>query len=130
MGSKPRGVEDTNNSNNTSEKPDYFTNFNLKNIVTPVKVDKFIQMLKLSEYLQEEVDFLKSGFRHGFDIGYEGPQTRQSASENIPFTVGDQVDLWNKLMKEVRLGRIAGPFDKVPFDNFIQSPIGLVPKSG
>ena len=33
-------------------------------------------------------------------------------------------------MKEVRLGRVAGPFNEVPFDNFIQSPIGLVPQAG
>ena len=31
-------------------------------------------------------------------------------------------------MKEVKLGRYAGPFKQPPFDNFIQSPIGLVPK--
>ena len=31
-------------------------------------------------------------------------------------------------MKEVQLGRYAGPFDKPPFEHFIQSPIGLVPK--
>ena len=33
-------------------------------------------------------------------------------------------------MKEVKEGRYAGPFDKVPYENFIQSPIGLVPKAG
>ena len=33
-------------------------------------------------------------------------------------------------MKEVSLGRIAGPFEKIPFTNFMQSPIGLVPKTG
>ena len=33
-------------------------------------------------------------------------------------------------MKEVKLKRYAGPFKTVPFENFIQSPIGLVPKDG
>ena len=33
-------------------------------------------------------------------------------------------------MKEVKLGRVAGPFKEVPYKNFIQSPIGLVPKAG
>ena len=32
-------------------------------------------------------------------------------------------------MKEVRLKHFVGPFEEVPYDNFIQSPIGLVPKS-
>ena len=33
-------------------------------------------------------------------------------------------------MKEVKAKRYAGPFTDIPFDNFIQSPIGLVPKDG
>ena len=33
-------------------------------------------------------------------------------------------------MKEVNLKRYAGPFKKVPFESFIQSPVGLVPKAG
>ena len=36
--------------------------------------------------------------------------------------------MWNKVMKEVKLGRVAGPYhDKPPFKHFIQSPVGLVP---
>ena len=31
-------------------------------------------------------------------------------------------------MKEVQLKQYAGPFETIPFDNFIQSPIGLVEK--
>ena len=31
-------------------------------------------------------------------------------------------------MKEVKLKRYAGPFKNIPFEHFIQSPIGLVPK--
>ena len=30
--------------------------------------------------------------------------------------------------KEVKLGRYAGPYNSIPFDNYIQLPIGLVPK--
>ena len=33
-------------------------------------------------------------------------------------------------MKEVKAKRFAGPFKNIPFENYIQSPIGLVPKSG
>ena len=32
-------------------------------------------------------------------------------------------------MKEVKLGRFVGPFQDVPFDNFMQSSVGLVPKA-
>ena len=31
-------------------------------------------------------------------------------------------------MKEVKLKRFAGPYEKIPFQYYIQSPIGLVPK--
>ena len=78
------------------------------------------------------MEFLVDGFRNGFDIGYQGLTNRTSQSRNIPFTpgVGDKHQLWEKIMKEVHAGRFAGPFNKVPVENYIQSPIGLVPKSG
>ena len=33
-----------------------------------------------------------------------------------------------KMMKEVKLGRVVGPFEEIPFDTYIQSPVGLVTK--
>ena len=33
-------------------------------------------------------------------------------------------------MKEVKLGWVARPFKSIPYQNYIQSPIGLVPKDG
>ena len=33
-------------------------------------------------------------------------------------------------MKEVQAQRVAGPFNEIPYKNYIQSPIGLVPKAG
>ena len=30
----------------------------------------------------------------------------------------------------MKLGHVAGPYDKIPFNSYMQSPIGLVPKSG
>ena len=68
------------------------------------------------------------GFRNGFDLGYRGPNEVQFRSPNLKFTVGSKVILWNKVMKEVENKRYAGPYKKIPFENFIQSPIGLVPK--
>ena len=77
-----------------------------------------------------ETKFLVEGFSNGFDIGYRGLVIRQSHSTNIPFTIGDKYDMWGKIMKGVKAKRFAGPFDEAPFDNFIQSPIGLVLKAG
>ena len=105
-------------------------NYDLTNIITPVKTKHFISELRKANYPKQDIEFLEKGFTEGFDIGYKGPRNRQSISSNIPLKQGTKVQLWNKVMKEVQVGRVAGPYDKVPFDNFIQSPIGLVPKKG
>ena len=49
---------------------------------------------------------------------------------NLKLSVSSPTELWNKVIKEVHKGRYAGPFETVPFEFFIQSPIGLVPKDG
>ena len=107
-------------------------NPDLENIVMPLNMDRFSQLLRESNYDEEKVNFLVNGFTERFDIGYAGPKVRQSTSNNTPFTpgVGDKFELWNKIIKEVEAKRYAGPFDKIPFENFIQSPVGLVPKAG
>ena len=112
------------------DEMNYTENFDLQNLETPVDVNALIKALKDTNYDPIETSFLQDGFANGFDIGYEGPQVRQSRSKNIPLKVGNKVDLWNKLIKEVKLKRVAGPYDKIPFDNYIQSPIGLLPKAG
>ena len=86
--------------------------------------------MEQSNYDRQESLFLIDGFTNGFDIGYNGSQVRQSTSDNIPFTVGNELDMWEKIMKEVKGKRYAGPFNEIPFENYIQSPIGLVPKAG
>ena len=115
-----------------TEKPLYYENYDLKSIVTPVKVKRFVSLLRQTGYNSEKIEFLERGLKFGFDLGYAGPQCRQSKSDNIPFTVGDRVILWNKIMKEVQLKRVAGPYSEedLPFENYIQSPVGLVPKAG
>ena len=44
--------------------------------------------------------------------------------------MGSPQELWKKLMQEVEEKCYAGPFNKIPFENYIQSLIGLVPKAG
>ena len=51
--------------------------------------------------------------------------------QNLKFWgVGNKTVLWNKVMKEVKLKRYAGPYEEIPYEYYIQSPIGLVPKDG
>ena len=86
-------------------------NFNLEDIVTPVNVEVFTDYLKQSCYEEAEIRFIERGFRFGFEIGYEGQRKIMRTANNLPFICGDKTILWNKVMKEVRLGRYAGPYE-------------------
>ena len=100
--------------------------------MTPINVDQFKQFLDETEFDKKKAMELILGFQRGFDIGYRGPQNRKDLSSNIPLRVGTPVKLWNKVMQEVKENRYGGPFSlkDLPFDNYMQSPIGLVPKTG
>ena len=99
--------------------------------MTPVKPEVLNRLLKATNYNKKETDFLVEGFKYGFTLGYCGPGNRHDKSSNIPFTVGDKAEMWEKMLKETELGRFAGPYKDIPFDeDFVQSPIGLVPKAG
>ena len=108
------------------------TNYDLESTTTPLNVKMYHELLVRSKYDVELTKYLVKGFTSGFDIGHRGPTIRQSLSRNIPFQkgVGSKIEMWNKIMKEIQERRVAGPFDEIPFTNFIQSPIGLVPKAG
>ena len=99
-------------------------------MVKPLDVEHFVELLRESNYDPEEISFLQKVFSEGFDIEHDGPQDRKSLSDNIPFSVGNKTILLNKLMKEVCTGHVAGPYKEIPFENYAQSPIRLVPKAG
>ena len=112
---------------------DFYENKNWDEITTLINVPELEKLLKLSKYNKDKSDKLLTGFTKGFDIGYEGRTDRSDRANNLPLNnVGTKTDLWNKVMKEVKLARYAGPFelDDLPFDKYIQSPISLVPKAG
>ena len=105
-----------------------FSNYNLDDIITPIRVDVLEQLLTEANYDNNETKFIVDGFRNGFPIGYMGVKSRRTTAHNLKLRCGTKADLWNKVMKEVKLGRYAGPFETIPYQNYIQSPIGLIPK--
>ena len=105
-----------------------YENLDLDNIFTPVNANQLRSLLYESQYNKEISEYLVSGFTEGFDLGYRGPSTIKQTARNLKFTIGDEIELWNKVMKEVKEKRYAGPFKNIPYDCYIQSPIGLVPK--
>ena len=84
-------------------------------------------MLKQAGYNKKKTEYLVKGFTEGFSLEYHGQQRIQRKANNLPLRVGSKYELWNKVMTEVKANRYAGPFEKVPFKYYVQSPIGLVP---
>lgn len=108
----------------------YFENLDLETVVTPVNADCLEQLLVQLKYDREKTAFLVQGFKNSFSLGYQGKKDVRRTTPNLKLRIGNETILWNKVMKEVKLGRYVGPFKKISFDSYIQSPIGLVPKDG
>ena len=102
----------------------------MQGVTTPLNVDHYAELLTQTGYDKEKSEFLINGFRNGFSLNYQGPKIRTDEARNIPFTIGNSREMWRKIMKEVRLERLAGPYSRPPFENYVKSPIGLVPKDG
>ena len=82
-----------------------------------------------SGYDVKKKNYLIEGFTKGFSMEYKGVLEKERRfAPNLKLRVGSKTELWNKVMNEVELGRFAGPFEEPPFEHFVQSPIGLVPK--
>lgn len=96
-----------------------------KLVVTPVKVNILGQFLE--GYDDHLKTFLYEGFKQGFKIQYQGPR-QQRFCKNLLSVQQHENIVAEKLQKEVSLGRIAGPFNFLPFSNLQCSPIGIVPK--
>ena len=82
----------------------------------------------LQGYDREKTEYLISGFKHCFRIGFLGKRTEQD-SPNLPSALANKEIVSQKIQSGLRAGRIAGPFGAKPFPNFKTSPLCLVPKS-
>ena len=58
-----------------------------------------------------------------------GDRNVRRFAPNLKLNCGDTFEHWEKIMKEVRLKRFVGPFEQPPYQYFMHSPVGLVPKS-
>ena len=112
-----------------AEQIQYYENFDLESVVTPVDINMLEKLLYESGYDSGKSQFLINSFKHGFNLGYRGPQKVRLTAPNLKLQKSsDRVTLWNKVMKEVKNKWYAGPFSEIPYKEYIQSPIGLVPK--
>ena len=99
-------------------------------MITPVDYKILEVLLTECNYDTDKTKRLVAGFRDGFSLEYEGNEKVKITSQNLKLNVGNETILWNKVMKEVKNKCYAGPFEEVPYEYFLQSPIGLVPKDG
>ena len=72
-------------------------------------------------------DFIISGFSHGFSVGWQG-EFHAPPLSNFRIVEDNTEIAVSMVEKEIHLGRIAGPFDYPPFEQFQVSPLSLRPK--
>ena len=94
---------------------------------SPVKVENMLPFLELYPD-NDSAAFLKGGFEKGFKLSYHGERSARE-SKNLKSVENDANAARVKLGKEIKMGRIAGPFKERPIHNLIVSPIGLIPKA-
>jgi hypothetical protein len=91
---------------------------------TPVNRVKLIQLLHETKYDAQEIKFLDEGFHFGFRTGFQGEE-QELMSSNSMSTREHPDAVSKKILREIELGRIAGPFKYKPFTNFKVSPLAL-----
>lgn len=108
-------------------------NYDLTTVVTPINIQRYEKLLKESKYDEDKTKYLLDGLRNGFRMGFQGPRDIVRETPNMKFRTGTKVDLWNKIMKEVREKHTAGPYRgraNLPLTKYWQNPVGLLPKKG
>lgn len=93
---------------------------------TPIKYSELCNALLSYPHLSDQIQ-LRHGFKYGFPLHYAGPRLHREAKNLKSARLAPQL-VEQKLNKEVKLGRMAGPYDAIPFPTLRVSPVGLVPK--
>ena len=94
---------------------------------SPIRVTALAQLLK-GYPKPRTAKLLISGFSFGFDLGFRG-RILSRTSPNLPSAIQHPQIVSEKIQTELAEQRIFGPFKVSPFNEYITSPIGLVPKS-
>lgn len=92
-------------------------------VITP------IDSMRLGQYLEgyQGRDYLVHGFQAGFRIGFCGIREERHADNHSSVAKNPDI-IRDKIVKELALKRVQGPFNTAPFPNLQVSPLGLIPK--
>ena len=96
--------------------------------ITPVDPDRLKFHLEKIGYDKVKTAFLVDGFRFGFRLNHSGPLS-SSIPPNDPSIDLHADVVREKIAKELAAGRLVGPFDSPPLQDFHVSPAKLVKKS-
>ncbi|WAQ99023.1 hypothetical protein MAR_023396 [Mya arenaria] len=92
---------------------------------TPVRANDLAKYL--DGYDPAKSSFLLKGFQSGFSLGTTA--TPSIAIHSNHPSVSTHLDfVRSKVISEIKLGRVKGPYLAPPLPNFICSPLGVVPK--
>ena len=92
---------------------------------TPIKISKL--EFYLNGYPPALKCYLLDGFLRGFSLDYVGHH-ETSFCNNLLSAIQNPSAVNEKLSKELKFGRIAGPFSEKPFSSLRLLPLGLIPK--
>lgn len=93
----------------------------------PTPIDPLTLEPLLAGYDNHETSKLLNGFREGFSLGSTGVMPARLCN-NHPSVASHSKFVFSKISSEVSKGRVKGPYSKPPLNNFICSPLGVVPK--
>ena len=74
----------------------WFENYDLDNIITPVKANVLDKFLTEAGYDLNKKNFIVDGFTRGFPLHYEGNKDVKVLSNNLKLRVGSKVELWKQ----------------------------------
>lgn len=92
---------------------------------TPIRASRL--RYYLSNYDEQEREFLCQCFESGFCIPFHGPRISGLCRNHVSATSNPSI-VNRKIFEEINAGRVQGPFMTPPCEPFICSPIALVPK--
>ena len=115
-----KSVEDNIQSTNLSYK-------HQQSPALPILVDQNKLSEELDGYDVDLKQFLVKGFQYSFSIGCDTtPSVPLSKNHSSALNHCEVIN--SHIQKSLELNRIAGPFLHPPFDPFISSSLGVVPK--
>lgn len=98
----------------------------ISSLPTPVKANKLNDhLLGYDDNLRK---YLIKGFTSGFSLGCTTTPPA-SLSKNHSSAINHPQIIQAHIQNSLKLDRISGPFPNPPFDPFVSSPLGVIPKS-